>query len=572
MIDILADNIVSPLGMDTEQNWRAVLAGESALRYLEGWHDLPQGIMAGVFSDEQNEKLLLGAYNRFESMAIRSIGMALEKSGIDPTGERVLFVLSTTKGDIEELGRDSSKDRNYHGLASSAARIAGHFGISTSPIVSCNACISGVSAQLMAGRLMEAGLYDYAIVCGADCVSPFVAAGFLSFKSMSPQQCRPFDIDRLGLNLGEAAATLVLARHSASHKGWSLMCGFMDNDAYHLSAPSPTGEGALKVLKQVLECADMEDVAFVNAHGTATMFNDQMESLAIQKAGLSDMPLTALKCHYGHTLGASGVLEVILSMKAVEEGVVLPVPSYAERGVSGKVNVSSSLRQGKGHSFIKMISGFGGCNAAALYTAGVKDCVSDTLTLPEGKVMCSLRLDDKGLDIDGSVLETESSGKALLTEIYKKYIGDYPKFYKMDMLGKLVFLASELLLRRERELGAASGLASDSQDYSRAVILFNRSASILSDRAHVVTMDKPDSFYPSPSTFLYTMPNIVAGDIAIRHGYKGETSLNIMEVRDDKLITQVTASTLAFYDSVLCAWVDCSAEDCFEAEFKIITK
>ena len=573
MIRVLSTNIVSPLGTDTEQNYLAVKAGKSALRTISGWQGLPESITASVFSPEQSEALKVEGYTRFESLAIRSVADALAKAGIEVRGSNTVFILSTTKADVEELSSDQNTDGDYHSPAACAARIAAHFGISTRPIVSCNACISGVAAQILADRLLSCGYYDYAVVCGADCTSAFTAAGFLSFKSLSPLPCRPFDIERLGLNLGEAAATIVFAREQQDSptEGWRLVRGSMDNDAYHLSAPIPSGEGARKVLERALGDFDRSRLAFISAHGTATMFNDQMESVAIRDAGLSQLPLSALKGWYGHTLGASGVLESIIGMKSVEDGTVLPVRGFCEIGVSGKVNISSELRSTKARAFVKMISGFGGCNASALYSlepcgdeakAGGAEAEAGGFELDCSH---SVRLTDSSLCIDGKEFEVEARGKELLTEIYRKHIGDYPKFYKMDLLGRLVFLASELLIKQEGETPEASG---------RAVVLFNHSSSIVADRSHLATIEDRSRFYPSPSVFLYTLPNIVTGEIAIRHGYKAETSLYILEDRDPGLMAQVIRSSFAKSEirDMVCGWADCSEADCFEADLKIIHK
>ena len=547
MLKVVSTNIVSPLGMSSQENWRAVMQGRSALRRLENYKGIPLPFVASVFTPEQVEELAVEGFTRFESLAIRSIAEALTHTDLDVHGERTVFILSTTKADVEELGFVAEGDGDYHRPALSAQRIAEHVGIGGGAIVCCNACISGVSAQILADRLISAGYYDNAVVCGADLVSSFTASGFLSFKSLSNEACRPFDADRQGLNLGEAAATIVFTRADSLREGdWLFERGEMDNDAFHLSTPAPSGEGARKVLEAVMKGRDASELAFVSAHGTATMFNDQMESVAIEKAGLSAVPLTALKGWFGHTLGASGVLEVIFGMMAVSESVVLPLRGFREIGVSGKVNVSSELRATDKNSFLKMISGFGGCNAAALYrrvregkeretapelkeaahskgetAPGLKEAAHLEAAHLMGEAVPSLKelhrvhiLPD-GVTLDGKPLPIQSQGAGLLSEIYRKYVGDYPKYHKMDALSRLAFLATELLLSR----------GDVPQDSKRATILFNRTSSVVADRCHLGSIAKPGEFYPSPSVFLGTLPNIATGEIAIRHGYTGETSL-----------------------------------------------
>ena len=591
MLKVVSTNIVSPLGMSSQENWRAVMQGRSALRRLENYKGIPLPFVASVFTPEQVEELAVEGFTRFESLAIRSITEALTHTDLDVHGERTIFILSTTKADVEELGFVEERDGDYHRPALSARRIAEYVGIGGGAIVCCNACISGVSAQILADRLISCGHYDNAVVCGADLVSSFTASGFLSFKSLSNEACRPFDADRQGLNLGEAAATIVFTRADSLRDGdWLFERGEMDNDAFHLSTPAPSGEGARKVLEAVMKGRDASELAFVSAHGTATMFNDQMESVAIEKAGLSSVPLTALKGWFGHTLGASGVLEVILGMMAVSESVVLPLRGFREIGVSGKVNLSPELRATDKNSFLKMISGFGGCNAAALYRRVREGMERETVpglekaahsmgeTAPElketahlmGKAAPGLKelhrvhiLPD-GVTLDGRPLPVQSQGAGLLSEIYRKYVGDYPKYHKMDSLSRLAFLATELLLSR----------SDVPQDSGRATILFNRTSSVVADRCHLGSIAKPGEFYPSPSVFLGTLPNIATGEIAIRHGYTGETSLYITDFRDEALMKKVVSSSFSpgGFRSLICGFVDCDRGDSFEADLKILVR
>ena len=611
MLKVVSTNIVSPLGMSSQENWRAVMQGRSALRRLENYKGIPLPFVASVFTPEQVEDLAIDGFTRFESLAIRSITEALTHTDLDVHGERTIFILSTTKADVEELGFAAERDGDYHRPALSAQRIAEHIGIGGGAIVCCNACISGVSAQILADRLISAGHYDNAVVCGADLVSSFTASGFLSFKSLSNEACRPFDADRQGLNLGEAAATIVFTRADSLREGdWLFERGEMDNDAFHLSTPAPSGEGARKVLEAVMKGRDASELAFVSAHGTATMFNDQMESVAIEKAGLSAVPLTALKGWFGHTLGASGVLEVILGMMAVSESVVLPLRGFREIGVSGKVNVSSELRATDKNSFLKMISGFGGCNAAALYrrvrdgmeretvpelkeaahsmgetapelketahleTANLEAAHSMGETAPSLKELHRVHILPNGVTLDGKPLPIQSQGAGLLSEIYRKYVGDYPKYHKMDALSRLAFLATELLLSR----------GDVPQDSGRATILFNRTSSVVADRCHLGSIAKPGEFYPSPSVFLGTLPNIATGEIAIRHGYTGETSLYITDFRDEALMKNVIGSSFSQggFRSLICGFVDCEFVNSefadgdrgyrFEADLKILVR
>ena len=369
------------------------MAGSSALKRYDHQWDIPEPFSAALFSEKQNQDLAIDGLTRFESLVVRSVREALSQCTIvncqlsilnsfNLGSERVVFILSTTKANVEYLGReDASTEILYPG--ESAERIAGVLGVTTQPIVVCNACVSGLSAMILASRLLEQRQYDYAIVCGADVLSRFVMSGFLSLKSVSASSCRPFDIDRQGMNLGEAASTVILGYgDSALAQGSDSLiavAGAVRNDAFDITAPSKKGEGAFRALKAVLRETEArwyggagvretvtDQLALLNAHGVASLFMDQMESVAIERAGLAEVPVNSLKGFFGHTLGAAGVLETVLTMYALERGTIFGTVGYEELGVSGRIKVAAQQQATDKRCFIKMLSGFGGCNAALL--------------------------------------------------------------------------------------------------------------------------------------------------------------------------------------------------------------
>jgi 3-oxoacyl-[acyl-carrier-protein] synthase-1 len=169
------------------------------------------------------------------------------------------------------------------------------------------------------------------------------------------------------------------------------------------------------------------------------------------------------------------------------------------------------------------------------------------------------------VQIDGKRLHTESTGHALLTEVYRALVDDYPKFFKMDTLCKVGFLASELLLQQE---GDERFVPRD----DRAVVLFCQNASIQSDRAFEETIRDREQFFPSPAVFVYTLPNIVTGEIAIRNKYMGETNLIVLPQRDDQLIRQHAGQLLkdGTATSVITGWIDASDNEHFEADMWVV--
>ena len=169
--------------------------------------------------------------------------------------------------------------------------------------------------------------------------------------------------------------------------------------------------------------------------------------------------------------------------------------------------------------------------------------------------------------VDGKTLTHNENGSALLTELYRKHIGDYPKFFKMDTLSKLGFIASELLLNAE-------GNRDFEPRENRAVIFFNRNASLQADTHYQSTIQNPENFFPSPAAFVYTLPNIVTGEIAIRNKYFGETSFMVIDDYNEQIIMKnlINAFQDPITESIIGGWVDCSDEEHFEARIFLMEK
>jgi 3-oxoacyl-[acyl-carrier-protein] synthase-1 len=358
----MGESILSPLGATPAENFAAVCRGESALQRYEGMFGVQEPFVASLM--DRNRWTVPGR-TFFDSIVVEAARRAVEAAGIDPASPRTAFILSTIKGNIEFI------DTQDVTLAASARRLADAFGNPNPAVVVSNACISGLAALLQGRRMLLSGSYDHVVVVGAEVQSRFIVTGFQSLKALSEAPCKPFDAARDGLNLGEAAAAVVLGFGEA---GWELVDGAVRNDANHISGPSRTGEGSFKALRYVLRQARPEELAVVNVHGTSTLYNDEMEAIAIDRAGLLDVPVNALKGTFGHTMGAAGILESILSMHAVDAGLVLPTRGFSERGVSRPVRVSATAGQTGKRAFVKLLSGFGGVNGALLFRKGGAVC------------------------------------------------------------------------------------------------------------------------------------------------------------------------------------------------------
>ena len=362
-------NIVSPLGFTTKQNFNAVCDGKIAMQ-----NHTFNGVTycAAVIENKlldytfiQQTKSNPKEFTRIEKMCILSIQDVITQSEIDVKNKRTLFVFSTTKGNIDLLENnlpEIAEDRMY--LYKTAEVISNYFGFTNKPMVVSNACISGLLAIIIAKRLLTDNQYDNIIVTGADVVSTFTLSGFNSLGALSTKTCKPFDKNRTGINLGEATAS-VLVSNQQKEDGVEIVSVCSANDANHISGPSRTGEGLYKCLQKVLEGNVVPD--FINAHGTATEFNDEMESIAFNRAGLQNTLTNSLKGYYGHTLGAAGVLESVFCAEGLRQNKIIASTGFENQGTSIALNIIAKTENRKSTTCLKTASGFGGCNAAVLY-------------------------------------------------------------------------------------------------------------------------------------------------------------------------------------------------------------
>lgn len=364
---IVSDNILSPLGITAAENFAQLKKGISGVKRHDDpiMSDLP--FYAALFDKLPDVK---GGYTKFEKLLIGSIDNALQDSGIDIRDKRTILIISSTKGNISLLETESYGQAlpGLVALHGSAKSVAGYFGFANPPITISNACISGVMAILTGMRMLRSGQYENAVIAGADTISKFVLSGFQAFQATSSGPCKPFDEARDGINLGEGAGTIILSSNQKYAGRLKVLGGSISNDANHLSAPSRTGQELCGAINKALGDAHLlpADIDFISAHGTATVYNDEMEAKAITLANLQSVPLNSLKGYYGHTLGAAGLIETIISCHSLKENLVLPTLGFENPGVMEPLNICTKLLHASLHHCLKTASGFGGCNAALI--------------------------------------------------------------------------------------------------------------------------------------------------------------------------------------------------------------
>ncbi|MDR3365362.1 MAG: beta-ketoacyl synthase [Prevotellaceae bacterium] len=375
VITIAGDSIISSLGFTAGENYRAVASGQSGIRPCSAFKGLPEPLVASTIDRERLADSFAtlcprsDGYTMLEQAAILSVAGAAAQAQVDLSGPDVLFILSSTKGNVHLLDENEKGFSPEHLYLWHTARlIAEYFGNPNEPLAVSNACISGACAQIAALRELASGAYSHAVVVGVEMLSKFIILGFQSLKALSPEPCRPFDAARAGLNLGEAAAAIIYSRVAAeAASGVALLRGAIRNDANHISGPSRTGEGSYLALNALLREAAPDDVAFVNAHGTATAYSDSMEAIAITRAGLGAAAVNSLKGYFGHTLGAAGVLESVISARALASETALATHGFKDGEKEHPLNVTDKNIHTQKARCVKMLSGFGGCNAALLF-------------------------------------------------------------------------------------------------------------------------------------------------------------------------------------------------------------
>ncbi|WP_326981242.1 beta-ketoacyl synthase N-terminal-like domain-containing protein [Chryseobacterium sp. MYb264] len=366
-------NCVTPLGFDVSSNWKALLEGKSGVALHKIIENQEPFYASRIDSEKLNEEFNKffnsvqkdnQDFTRLEKMFLLSLKPLIEKH---PISDETAFILSTTKGNISLLKNQNALPEGVF-LSNLAQKIADFFGFKTKPIVVSNACVSGVMAIAVAKNIIQAGKYKDAFVIAGDEISEFVISGFNSFQAIGTEICKPYDKNRDGINIGEATAAVYITSESNKNEKFSfkILGDSAINDANHISGPSRTGDGLFASIKNAMIEAKVpvEKIDFISAHGTATIYNDEMEAIAFNRMELQNVPLNSMKGYYGHCLGASGLLESIISMESALNNILIPSKNFEETGTSQSLNIIKENQPAEIKYILKTASGFGGCNAA----------------------------------------------------------------------------------------------------------------------------------------------------------------------------------------------------------------
>lgn len=385
-VAVVAAGIVSPLGFGLAETLEALRVGRDCVGPVTRF-DVEQCRCktAGQISDERlieyrPDGRKAKRLHRASQMMICALGETLTQ---DSRFKPELTVIGTTSGGMS-FGQDYYRAVHWHrGLRHSPSWIANYppqkpvidaqaaFGISAPCQVIANACASGTNAIGHAFECVRSGKYERILAGGYDALSELVFVGFDSLQAATPEKCRPFDRDRTGMVLGEGAAVVALENlDRAKSRGariWAEITGYgISTDNFHLTQPDPSGSGARQAMERALAGAAIpaQAIDYINAHGTATPFNDAVEGKAIAEL-FNGVPISSTKGMMGHSLGAAGAIEAIFCLLALENQFLPPNINFRCGDENVVLNVvANESRPAKIELVLSNSFGFGGTNAS----------------------------------------------------------------------------------------------------------------------------------------------------------------------------------------------------------------
>ena len=390
-VAVVAAGVVSPLGFGMEEAAESLRVGRDCVTPVSMFDveqcrcktaaQIPDDRLSSQVPNGRRAKRL----HRAAQMMIVALQEVLEQ---DPAFKPELTVVGTTSGGMT-FGEEYYRSLQSRGALRRAPSLIANYtpqkavmdaqeavGISAPCQVIANACASGTNAIGHAFECVRSGRYQRVLTGGYDAISELVFVGFDSLQAATPEKCRPFDAERTGMVLGEGAAVLALENlESARARGANILAevvGYgLSTDNHHLTQPNPSGSGARQAMQRALDSAGLATTAidYINAHGTATPFNDAAEGRAIADL-FSRVPVSSTKGMMGHSLGAAGAIEAVISILALRDQVLPPNINF--RGTDPALEldiVANTARPAEIRTVLSNSFGFGGTNASIILQA-----------------------------------------------------------------------------------------------------------------------------------------------------------------------------------------------------------
>ena len=362
--------LITPYGRGTEVCWKGLLSRKSALaehkRFsTEAFSSKWAGMVPGL------------SYHQGPSVVFQMLGKVLENHAIPSDAKLLLATLNGEMDCVEEAVLFDRVEPHACCMTELLRKVQGLCGVTDEGSVVSSACASSTVAIGLAASAIRNGEYDCAVVVSCDAVSEFLYSGFSSLMALDSGPSCPFDAHHNGLTIGEAAGYIVLMSEERARKEGCSVAGElagwgMSNDANHMTGPLRDGSGLARSIKIAMKLAGIEEgqIDFIAAHGTGTIYNDDMEMAAFHSVFSSPRPTYSVKGGIGHTMGAAGLVEAVLALKTFEAGLVPPSVAVQTPGPQASGWVRGEAVELSAEYALSTNAGFGGVNASLVLKKG----------------------------------------------------------------------------------------------------------------------------------------------------------------------------------------------------------
>ncbi|RXR31578.1 beta-ketoacyl-[acyl-carrier-protein] synthase family protein [Flavobacterium piscinae] len=392
-VAITGMGIISSIGNSVEENFQSLINGKTGISTIENLETIhKEVIMVGeikLTNQQLAKQLNLSEDNNFSRTTLLgaiAVREALENANVKDINDcRSGFISATSVGGMDlnekyfyEYYNDESLHKyiNSHDAGDSSHQIADYIGLKGMVTTVSTACSSAANAIMLGCRLIQSGQLDRVIVGGTDALAKFTINGFKTLMILSDTYNTPFDNDRKGLNLGEAAAFLVLESDEIVQKNNKKVLAYVSgfgnaNDAFHQTASSENGEGAFLAMQKAFKLADLkpEDINYINAHGTATPNNDLSEGRAILRIFNNKVPdFSSTKAFTGHTLAAAAAIEAVYSVLALQHNLVFPNMNFKKPMEEFNLIPQTILKEKNINHVLSNSFGFGGNCSTVIFS------------------------------------------------------------------------------------------------------------------------------------------------------------------------------------------------------------
>ncbi len=393
-VAITGMGIISAIGNNVAENYQSLIAAKSGISKISNINTIhSDAIMVGEISATNTAletKLGLATSNNYSRTAMLGVLAAKEavaNAGITSiTDYKTGLISATSVGGMDRTeayyydyltDKSLRKYIDSHHIGDSTQKIANELGINESLVTTIStACSSAANAIMLGARLIKAGKLDRVVVGGKDCMSKFTINGFKTLMILSDSYNTPFDENRKGLNLGEAAAYLVLESDAIVAKENKKVLAYVKgygnaNDAFHQTASSENGDGATLAMEQALKVAGYvaSDIDYINAHGTATGNNDLSEGRALLRVFGDDVPdFSSTKAYTGHTLAAAGAIEAIYAVLALQNNMIYPNLNFKTQMKEFDLIPQTTLKKKELNAVLSNSLGFGGNCSSLIFS------------------------------------------------------------------------------------------------------------------------------------------------------------------------------------------------------------